>query len=91
MLDENFKKYVSRIEEACGEEKDIIVILKYELKDDTINKILEKGKVVKNIANAVYEILCKDKVIRVYRSGKILMKNFGSKEEVEEFLKQIIA
>ncbi len=91
MLDENFKKYVSRVEEACGEEKDIIVILKYELKDDAINKILEKGKIVKNFANAVYEILYRDKIIRVYRTGKILMKKFGSKEEAEEFLRQIIA
>ncbi|MGB9728024.1 MAG: hypothetical protein ACPLZF_06400, partial [Nitrososphaeria archaeon] len=75
MSDEFSKKYISHIEETCGEEKDIIVILKYESKDEAINKILEKGNVTKSISNVVYEISFGDKSLRLYRTGKILMKN----------------
>ncbi|MEM2180453.1 MAG: hypothetical protein QW134_07510 [Nitrososphaeria archaeon] len=90
MLDEAFKKYVSHIEETCGEEKDIIVILKYDTKDEVVRKILEKGKIVKSIANAVYEISYEDKVLRIYRTGKILMKKFKDKKEAEEILKRLL-
>ncbi|MEM2154565.1 MAG: hypothetical protein QXE05_03035 [Nitrososphaeria archaeon] len=90
MSDETFKKYISHIEEACGEEKDIIVILKYDTKDYAISKILEKGKILKSISNVVYEISYNDKIIRVYRTGKILMKKFRDKKEAEEFLKQTL-
>ncbi|MBC7092162.1 MAG: hypothetical protein H5T50_09705 [Nitrososphaeria archaeon] len=91
MSDETLKKYVSHIEEACGEEKDIIAILKYELKDEAIDKILEKGKNIKSIANIVYELSYENKIVRVYRTGKILMKNFVDKNEAERFLKQILS
>lgn len=90
MSDEVFKKYVSHIEEACGEEKDIIVILKYDTKDEAIKRIFEKGKIVKSIVNAVYEIAYDNKVLKVYPTGKILMKKFKDKIEAEEVLKQIL-
>lgn len=90
MPDENFKKYISHIEETCGEEKDIIAILKYETKDEAINKILEKGNIIKSISNIVYEISFGDKKLRLYRTGKILMKNFDNIKEAEDFLNQIL-
>ncbi|MCX8189180.1 MAG: hypothetical protein N3F64_05665 [Nitrososphaeria archaeon] len=90
MSDEEFKKYVSHVEEACGEEKDIIVMLKYDTKDEAINKILKRGKIVKSIANVVYELSYDDKVLRLYNTGNILMKKFKDRKEAEEVLKQLL-
>lgn len=55
-----------------------------------MRKILEKGKIVKSIANAVYEVSYEDKVLRIYRTGKILMKKFKDKKEAEEILKRLL-
>ena len=90
MSDEKIKEYVTYIEETCGEEKDIVAILKYELKEEALKKFLEKGKLIKSIGDVVYEISFEDKVMRVYRTGKILMKNFEDKEEAKKFLNTIL-
>ena len=42
--------YVARIEETCGEEKNYVVIFKYDLKNQAIAKILKKAKVEKSIS-----------------------------------------
>ena len=39
--------YVARIEGTCGEEKDVIVVFKYEKKDEAIAQILKKATIEK--------------------------------------------
>ena len=39
--------YVSRVEETCGQEKNLVVVFKYDKKDEVIKKILEKAKIEK--------------------------------------------
>ena len=90
MSDEKIKEYITYIEETCGEEKDVVAILKYELKDEALKKLLERGKLIKSIGDMVYEISFEDKVMRVYRTGKILMKNFEDKGEAKKFLNTIL-
>jgi hypothetical protein len=90
MSDEKVKEYVTYIEETCGEEKDVVAILKYELKDEALKKLLDKGKLIKSIGDMVYEISFEDKVMRVYRTGKILMKNFKDKDEAKKFLNTVL-
>jgi len=84
------KKYVANVEEACGEEKDVIVMLKYEKRDEAIKKILNKAKVVKTLAGIAYDINFGDKSMRLYRTGKLLMKKLKDKREAEEILKQLL-
>jgi hypothetical protein len=90
MSDEKVKEYVTYIEETCGEEKDVVAILKYDLKDEALKKLLDKGKLIKSIGDMVYEISFEDKVMRVYRTGKILMKNFKDKDEAKKFLNTVL-
>jgi len=84
------KDYITYVEETCGEEKDVVAILKYELKDEAIKKLLERGRLVKAVGDVVYEISFQDRLMRVYRTGKILMKNFEDKEEAKKFLNTIL-
>ena len=37
--------YVARIEGTCGAEKDVIVVLKFDKKDEAIAKILQESQV----------------------------------------------
>ena len=87
--DEILKKYVANIEEACGEERDVIVMLKHEGRDEAVRKILGKVKVVRTLANIAYDVNFEGKSMRIYRTGKILMKKLKNKREAEEILKKL--
>ncbi|RLI21060.1 hypothetical protein DRO54_04730 [Candidatus Bathyarchaeota archaeon] len=88
--DELLKKYIANIEEACGEERDIVVMLKHESRDEALKKILDKVKVVRSLANIAYDVNFEGKSMRVYRTGKILMKKLKDKQEAEELLKKLL-
>ncbi|RLI17570.1 hypothetical protein DRO54_11335 [Candidatus Bathyarchaeota archaeon] len=89
--DEILKKYVANIEEACGEEKDIIIMLKHEGRDEALKKILGKVKVVRSLANIAYDADFEGKQMRIYRTGKILMKKLKDKREAEDILKKLLS
>ena len=48
--------YVARTEGTCGKEKDIIVIFKYDKKDDVTKRILNKAKLKKSIGGIIFEL-----------------------------------
>ena len=48
--------YVSRIEGTCGAESDVIVVLKYEKKDEAIANILKKATLKNKIAGIIFEL-----------------------------------
>ena len=69
--------YVARIEGTCGEEKDVIVVFKYEKKDEAIANILKKAPLKNNIAGIIFELTFEDFSFRLYTSGKAIFR--GSK------------
>ncbi|MEM2320052.1 MAG: hypothetical protein QXW82_07465 [Candidatus Bathyarchaeia archaeon] len=86
----NVEKYISRIEETCGEEKHFIVFLKYEHKDEALAKILKKAKVEKSIASIIHEATFKETNLRIYTSGKILAKKVKDKNTLLNILSELL-
>ncbi len=82
--------YVSRIEETCGEEKNFIVILKYERKDEAIKKILQKAKMEKSVASVIFDLNFKGFSIRAYANGKIIFKNLRDKNVLMDVLSELL-
>lgn len=82
--------YVARIEETCGEEKDFIVIFKYDKKDDAVAKILKKAKMEKSISNIIFELTFKGVSFRLYGTGKAIFRNLKSKSELHDLLTELI-
>jgi ribonuclease HIII len=82
--------YVARIEETCGEEKDFIVIFKYDKKDDAIAKILKKAKMEKSISNIIFELKFKGVSFRLYGTGKAIFRNLKSKSELHNLLTELL-
>ena len=64
--------YVARIEGTCGAESDVIVIFKFEKKDEVIANILKKTKVKNAIAGIIFELTFQDISFRLYTSGKAI-------------------
>ena len=82
--------YVARIEGTCGEEKDIIVIFKYDKKDEAVKRILAKAQLKNTIAGIIYELTFQDVSFRVYASGKAIFRSIKSKEALNNILAALL-
>jgi ribonuclease HIII len=82
--------YVSRIEGTCGRERDVIVIFKYEKRDETVKRILERATLKKSLAGIVFELVFKNYSFRLYGSGKIIFRGLDSKDELNALLSALL-
>jgi len=87
----SLKEYVSRIEEACGEGRDFIVILKYAKREEAIRRILEKCKIEHTFSRVMMKGKCKDRDVSVFITGKLIIKGVKGREEAEEILEELLA
>jgi ribonuclease HIII len=82
--------YVSRIEGTCGAESDVIVVLKYEKKDEAIANILKKATLKNTIAGIIFELTFQDMSFRLYSSGKAIFRGVKNKQELNELLAKLL-
>jgi ribonuclease HIII len=82
--------YVSRIEGTCGAESDVIVVLKYEKKDEAIANILKKAKLKNTIAGIIFELSFQNMSFRLYSSGKAIFRGVKNKQELNELLAKLL-
>ena len=82
--------YVSRIEGTCGAEKDVIVVFKYEKKDEAIANILKKAQVKNKIAGIIFELTFQDTSFRLYTSGKAIFRSIKNREELNQILAALL-
>jgi len=82
--------YVARIEGTCGEEKDVIVIFKYNKKDEAIANILKKAKTQKSLSGIIFELTFQNVSFRVYASGKAIFRSVKDKEGLREILAALL-
>lgn len=84
-------KYVSRLEEACGEGHDFIVILKYAKRKEAIKRILEKANVERALSGVLTKAKYKDKEISVFITGKLILKGLEGRETAEKILEELLS
>ena len=82
--------FVSRIEGTCGAEKDLIVIFKYDKKDEAVVRILKKAKLKNSLSGIIFELAFRDISFRVYSSGKAIFRSIKSKEALHEILAALL-
>ncbi len=82
--------YVARIEGACGAEKDVIVVFKYEKKDEALANIFKRAKLTKSLAGIIFELTFKNYNFRVYSSGKAIFRSIKNKEELNSILAELL-
>ncbi len=82
--------YVSRIEGTCGEEKDVIVVFKYDKKDEAIANILKKATLKNTIAGIIFELTFQDTSFRLYSSGKAIFRSIKNKQELNNLLANLL-
>jgi hypothetical protein len=82
--------YVARTEGTCGKEQDVIVIFKFEKKDEAVKRILVKATLKKSIAGIVFELTFKNFSFRLYGSGKAIFRDLKNKEELNALLSELL-
>jgi hypothetical protein len=82
--------YVARIEGTCGAESDVIVVLKFDKKDQAINKILNKATLKSKVAGMIYDFSFQEYSFRVYASGKIIFRGIKNKQALNELLAALL-
>jgi TATA-box binding protein (TBP) (component of TFIID and TFIIIB) len=82
--------YVARIEGTCGEEKDVIVVFKYDKKDEAIARIMKKAELKNTIAGIIYELTFQNTSFRIYASGKAIFRSIKNKQELNNLLAALL-
>jgi hypothetical protein len=82
--------YISQIEGTCGAESDVIVVFKYEKKDDAIANILKKATLKNTIAGIIFELTFQDASFRLYRNGKAIFRGIKNKQELNNLLASLL-
>jgi len=85
------EEYVSRIEEACGEGRDFIVILKYAKREEAIRKILEKCEVGRSFKGVLTRAKYRGKEVSVFITGKLILKGLTGRKSAEKILQELLA
>jgi ribonuclease HIII len=82
--------YIARIEGTCGAESDIIVVLKFDKKDQALEKILKKAVLKSKIADMIYDLRFEEYSFRAYASGKIIFKGIPNKQTLNRILAELL-
>jgi TATA-box binding protein (TBP) (component of TFIID and TFIIIB) len=82
--------YVARIEGTCGAEKDVIVVFKYEKKEEAISRILKKAELKNNLSGIIYELTFQGLSFRVYSSGKAIFRSIKNKDALYKILAALL-
>jgi hypothetical protein len=82
--------YVARVEGTCGKEKEVIVIFRYEKKDEIVKKMLKRATLKKSIAGIIFELTFKDHSFRLYGSGKSIFRGFEDRDKLNSFLSELL-
>ena len=82
--------YIVRIEGTCGAESDIIVVLKFDKKDQALEKILKKATLKNKIADIIYDLTYKEYNFRFYASGKIIFRGIKNKQTLNKILDNLL-
>jgi ribonuclease HIII len=82
--------YVARVEGTCGAEKDIIVVFKYEKKEEAIANILKKATLKNKIAGIIFELTFQETSFRLYSSGKAIFRSIKNREELNKLLLDLL-
>ncbi|MCX8150097.1 MAG: hypothetical protein N3D85_01110 [Candidatus Bathyarchaeota archaeon] len=81
---------MARVEGTCGAEKDVIVIFKYEKKEEAVARILKKAHVKNSIASIIYELTYNGTSFRLYTSGKAIFRGIKNREKLNELLTTLL-
>ena len=86
---ELLEQYVNKIDDLCGDGKEFIVTLNDSKKNEAIERILKKFHLKQNLSDILTKGKYKGKEVSIFKTGKIVMRDFKGKEEAKRFLEEL--
>lgn len=87
----SWEQFVGHIDDTCGQEKDFILLLKQERKEEAIALIRGSMTVDRQIGNIMLQGSLKGVEATFFCNGKLILKGLGSRENLERFLQSLFA
>ncbi len=82
--------FITRIEGTCGDEKDVIVVFKFEKKEEAIANILKKATLKNSLSGIIFELTFQGFSFRVYASGKAIFRNIKNRDALNHLLSDLL-
>jgi hypothetical protein len=83
--------YVARINVACVSENDIVVVLKFDKKDQALEKILKKATLKNKIDNVFYDLEYDQYSFRIYFiKGQIVFRDIKNIQTTNRLLEDLL-
>lgn len=88
--EEVLQRYVKDINEACGNVKEYVITLKYDKRDEAIQKLLSRSELVSRVSDLLIKARYKGKELSVVPSGKIVFRDVRDVEELRNVLIELL-
>ena len=85
----NWKDFIGHIDDTCGQEKDFILLLKQERKEEAIRLIRSAMSVDRQIGNIMLQGTLRGVETTFFCNGKLILKGLGGREALERFLETL--
>lgn len=83
--------YISRMDEACGEGRDFIIILRSGKREEAIRKVLNRLEQERVLSGVMTKGKYKDRDLSVFVTGKIMLKGLNGEEEAKKLLTELLS
>lgn len=87
--EELWEDYVKKFDDVCGVGRDFIVTLNPQTREDALNKVLTKCRVDQNRSSIVTKGHYKNKEVSIFRTGRLLIREFSGREDAQRFLEEL--
>jgi uncharacterized protein with ATP-grasp and redox domains len=84
-------RYISKVEKLCGAKRDYIVLLKHGLRVEAIERIMSNVDEVELDRGVMKRLRHKGKEIRVFSTGKLIVKDVSGEVELNEILEELLS
>ncbi|NLE06343.1 MAG: hypothetical protein GX638_16280 [Crenarchaeota archaeon] len=90
MSEPNINDFVAQIDGTCGDEKDLIVVFRYEKKEEVINKIKNKATLINSLSGIIFNFTFQNISFRVYASGKAIFRGIKNRDQLNKLLTDLL-
>ena len=80
---------MKKFDDVCGVGRDFIVTLRLQTREDALNKVYTKCRVDQKRSGIMTKGHYKNKEVSIFRTGRLLIREFSGREEAQQFLEEL--
>ncbi|MEM1537917.1 MAG: hypothetical protein QXK12_04810 [Candidatus Nezhaarchaeales archaeon] len=89
-MDPLLQKYVKDINEVCGNVKEYVVTLKYDKRDEALQRLMGKSELISTPSRLLVKARYKGKEMSIVPGGRIVFRNVHDVNELKNVLMELL-